>query len=212
VSVIFDQERKIGVVLNERSGEYWEITGISYIVTSEIFHAPEEELSLVQLSQVIPDTNIKELEQTIFELNSVGIIQNIVTEVTMPRWKLVFKYAFYNLLYQILLKFLGWKLVYSIRHSQLNYMSDGFMKRRPSVIDEMMAASRLAGLCPGVRRSCVPSSLAIYRTLKSMGYSPRLEVGGEVTPFEPHMWVELFGHKIDVGVADCDLQRFQFVA
>ena len=41
-----------------------------------------------------------------------------------------------------------------------------------------------------------------------MKYSPVLMIGANVVPFEPHMWVELAGYRLDAEVNEHSLTAF----
>ncbi|MEM9941579.1 MAG: lasso peptide biosynthesis B2 protein [Planctomycetota bacterium] len=131
-----------------------------------------------------------------------------------PRWSTVALYAYFNIWYRIVILFRNWRPVAQARAasktpSQIVNAKDliPFFE-----IEEIIAAVRTACCLPIVRRTCVPNSLAIHRLLRLRGFSPELVVAGNVIGFEPHIWCQLNGHRIDSGVSDQSLEIFRSIA
>jgi hypothetical protein len=72
----------------------------------------------------------------------------------------------------------------------------------------VIAADRVASLFPLVQSRCTTRSLAAFRLFQLLGYRPILVIGGMVESFEPHMWLEVEGIRVDSGVLDNSLDVF----
>ncbi len=137
------------------------------------------------------------------------------TDFKQPALRLVLHYALLNYWYRTALRLRGWAPVWAVRSRQLTdsvrLFTDDYSTgnaARPEVIEEVIAATRLACVFPWVRPRCTQHSLALHHLLSKMGYSPKLVIGAKVLPFEPHMWVELNGYRIDSGVDEQSLDEF----
>jgi hypothetical protein len=140
-------------------------------------------------------------------------IKKRTNQQRQPLIILVFWYAVSNVWNQIRLYLFGWKPVWTARKEQslyLKYPSPPMSHfSHIDISEELISAVRVACIFPWVRRSCVPNSLTLYGILRHMGLEPSIKVAAKVFPFEPHMWVELEGWRIDSGADDQSLDIFE---
>jgi hypothetical protein len=138
-------------------------------------------------------------------------IEGRVGRQRQPLILLIIWYAVANVWSQIRLLLFGWKPVSAVRNIARPCPNSTSVNPslRLEIADELISALRMACLFPWVRRSCVPNSLALYGILRQMGLEPLIRIGAKVAPFEPHMWIELDGWRIDSGADDQSLDAFE---
>lgn len=199
-SFVLVPETKIAFALDERKGKYWAFTEEAiknYLGTPSRYsrNSTKTGASVTQLPRQ--------------PLMSPDDWENLHS----PPRKLVLSFAAWNLLFQLGLRLLGWRLVWPKRKRVTN--TRNLNRRRatsdPKFFQVIVAAARRASLIPLVHLSCVPTSLALHRMLRSRGYLPELNIGAHFVPnFAPHMWIEVQGHVIDPGGAEVSLDLFLF--
>ncbi len=219
VSAIIDKKIDQGVLLDEKKGRYWHLSSNLLSLVLILAKYPngqsiEEMAKHLSLYSKDEEEELKKAIQTLLEGKLIKV-KNKSKEFRQPSLLLVLNYAIMNLWWRIILQIIGWYPVWKIRLQQAEIYNDllaenQFSKKGnpPDIIDEIIAAMRLACIFPWVRRDCVPNSLTIYHLLIKMGYSPKLVIGAKVIPCEPHMWVVLDGYRIDSGANDISLDVF----
>jgi hypothetical protein len=217
VSAIVDQNRGEAVLLDERNGRYWHLSAklLEIVLT---LGKSSDGLSFRELASHLGICNEHEedcLRKAIYRLEASGLIRREKEELRQPSLTLVLRYALLYLWYQIILQVRGWNLIWTIRSKQQKsyreLSTNGQLERNTpylQVLEEVIAAIRLASVFPWVRHDCIPSSLATYHLLRTMKYSPILMIGAKVVPFEPHMWVELGGYRMDAEMNEHSLDAF----
>lgn len=221
LSSIADRRRGQAVVLDEWRGRYWRLSGKMLDLVWLLRQFPEGRALSDLCSDLRANPNEEEFLNAIRALKANRLIHIQTTRMgTKPAVRLVLRYAFLNLRYQCQLFLRGWIPVWAIRCSQLagltavfpNALHNVAAAEVPEVVEEVIAAIRMACAIPWVRPLCTPSALATYHLLRDMGYCPMLMLGGTVASFEPHMWVELDGWRIVAGSDEQSLDAFQPLA
>ena len=247
LSAIFDDTKLAAVILDERKGIYWRVSGNALYVLLYIVGYPKG----CPLKQIAKIDNLRpdELTTTVDWLKKANLIigpnnsdifrprtnwnttklgnnppassvapsetkmleMSLDYEPRQPRLRLVIYYIAINIMYRLRLYFTGWLPVWKIRSQQPGHLrvplaTDSDVNQ---AIEEVIAAGRLACLVPFVRSDCVPRSLTMHKLLRTLGYSPALLIGGTIEAFEPHIWVELNGIRIDSGILDNSLDIFE---
>lgn len=233
---IFDPERQSCIVLNVPKGRYLELSGLSlelicciyklqpcsidYIsdeIDASLDAILEAAVSLYQ-HELISDyqrglstSNHKNSKHANFTMPRQPKVHVVTALKNYPTYGLIIEYALLIPWWKLQVQTLGWRPVKKIL---LQQGFDSLVSQSPSleplhIVEEIISAIRCACVFPWVTRSCIPNSLAIFFMLKKRGYLPRLLVGADIVPFEPHMWVELDGYRIDSGADEQALLRFK---
>lgn len=219
ISALLDQKRGEAVLLDEKHGRYWHLSGKLLEVILIISQSPHGKSlqDLRNYSGICAESEEKELREALNELAAHGLIKigKVKKEkVQQPSLRQITHYAALYLWYALLLKIKGWDLVWAIRSKQQARYGEVPALDQPKdtshlqIRENVSNAIRFASLLPWVRSDCVPQSLATYHLLRAMKYSPVLMIGANVVPFEPHMWVELAGYRLDAEVNEHSLTAF----
>jgi len=223
ISAILDQKRIEAVLLDEKHGHYWHLSGKLLEVILVISQSPcgksfQDVRNHLGICTLLED---KSLQEALCGLEARGLVKigTVKQEkVQQPSIRLIIQYAVLYLWYALLLRIIGWDLVWDIRSKQniryreLPPLDPPKNSSSLQMRENVMAAIRLASVFTWVRSDCVPSSLATYHLLRAMKYSPVLMIGANVVPFEPHMWVELDDYRLDTEVSEQSLTAFGAVS
>ncbi|HVF61541.1 MAG TPA: lasso peptide biosynthesis B2 protein [Thermoanaerobaculia bacterium] len=127
-----------------------------------------------------------------------------------PLCLLVMSLAFLNWWYRIRLRWQGWSPVWEARRGCHESMIDQNRERAilMKVVEELLGAWRLASVLPWIKRDCVPVALTMHQMMHLLGLPAVLKIGAEVVPFEPHMWVEVNGIRLEAAVDQQALKVF----
>lgn len=255
VSWIVDRGRGEAILLDEREGRYWHLSGSLLEVVFALQDAHEGRPLMWLMSEVGSCEGVEraEWEEAILALRAASLLDIVEPRAfeglmpakraesdgrhrprrptavhagtrsrlpasvapdceRQPPFGLVLRYALLSLWYSALVRLCGWAPVRSVLARQRSIPEQtsavGWATDPSLVGEEITAAMRCACVFPWIRRDCVRHALIVHHLFTSLGYAPRLRIGANVVGFEPHMWVEVEGCRIDSGDSDHSLAVF----
>jgi len=168
-SYITSDDRNELIVLDEKTGQYYQI-----------------------LKELVPQA---QFSAQWYEYKHYTSESDLNAIKRYPRVMLVILYGLLNLFAEILLHVLGWHLIRLIRNKSRTKAHHG--RDYSPMISEVISAVRLATLFPWVSNRCTVRSVGVYWLACMLGTPGQIQIGGVIEPFDPHMWTEVDGVRID---------------